>query len=264
MTARSADWDASRYHRVAQPHVAWGASVLERLALNGDELVLDAGCGSGRVTAQLLERLPQGHVIAVDSSPAMLDEARNSLSRYADRLTFLQADLLEIDRQALSKHVDVVFSTAVFHWISNHPRLFQALKAVLKPGGRLIAQCGGGNNLQAFMHATDEVVVRPPFAQYLHGQDLWRFYYSPEQTQANLLHAGFSRADAWLEPSPQTFPSREALADFSRGVVLSSHVSALPEALRDQFVSQVVDQIASRNAGAYQLDYVRLNMHAFA
>jgi trans-aconitate 2-methyltransferase len=262
--ARSADWDASRYHRVAQPHAAWGASVLDRLALHGDEVVLDAGCGSGRVTAQLLERLPNGQVIAVDNSPAMLDEARNTLSRYADRLIFLQADLLEIDQQPLPHPVDVVFSMAVFHWIADHPRLFTALRTVVKPGGRLIAQCGGGNNLQGFMHATDEVVVRPPFAQYLHGKELWRFYYAPEQTRANLLDAGFSHAEAWLEPSPQTFASGEALGDFSRAVVLSSHVSALPEALRDGFVSQVVDQIASRNAGAYQLDYVRLNMHASA
>src|SRR5712691_4444367 len=160
---RAADWDASRYHRVAQPHVTWGASVLERLELSGDEVVLDAGCGSGRVTAQLLERLPRGHVIAADSSPAMLDEARSTLSACADRVTFLQTDLLDIDTN-LQQLVDVVFSTAAFHWIADHPRLFKALHNVLKPGGRLIAQCGGGHNLQGFMHATDEVVVRAPFA----------------------------------------------------------------------------------------------------
>jgi trans-aconitate 2-methyltransferase len=263
MTTRSADWDASRYHRVAQPHAAWGASVLERLELSGEEVVLDAGCGSGRVTAQLLERLPRGHVIAADASPAMLDEARTTLSAFGDQVTYLQTDLLDIDTNMPQK-VDVVFSTAVFHWIADHPRLFRALHTVLKPGGRLIAQCGGGNNLLGFMHATDAVVVREPFAQHLLGKDLWRFYYSPEQTEANLLAAGFERAEAWLEPSPQTFASKAALADFARGVVLSSHVAALPEALRNQFVDKVVDQIASRNAGAYQLDYVRLNMAAFA
>src|SRR3981081_3877322 len=123
MTARNADWDASRYHRVAQPHAAWGASVLERLELSGDGVVLDAGCGSGRVTAQLLERLPRGRVIAADSSPAMLDAARTTLSAFADQVTFLQTDLLAIDTH-LQERVDVVFSTAVFHWIADHPRLF--------------------------------------------------------------------------------------------------------------------------------------------
>src|SRR5919199_6889159 len=110
-----ADWDATRYHRVAQPHVAWGANVLDRLCLAANELVLDAGCGSGRVTAQLLERLPRGHVVAADVSPAMLAEARTVLAAWADRVTFVEADLTVID-QVLPTPVDVVFSTAVFHW----------------------------------------------------------------------------------------------------------------------------------------------------
>jgi trans-aconitate 2-methyltransferase len=240
-----------------------GASVLEGLELTGGEVVLDAGCGSGRVTAQLLERLPRGRVIAADNSPAMLAEARQTLAPFADRVTFLHTDLLDIDNTALS-NVDVVFSTAVFHWIADHRRLFAALRTVLKPGGRLVAQCGGGDNLTSFMHAADEVARREPFQAPLQGKHLWRFFYTPEQTEANLLKAGFLKADAWLEPSPQTFATAEALADFARAVVLCSHVAALPEALRDRFVSQVVDQIASRNAGAFQLDYVRLNLLALA
>src|SRR5438067_13929126 len=93
-----ADWDATRYHRVAQPHAAWGANVLDRLELRGDEVVLDAGCGSGRVTAQLLERLPRGRVIAADLSPAMLAEARSVLQPFGDQVAFVQADLLDVDR----------------------------------------------------------------------------------------------------------------------------------------------------------------------
>src|ERR1700681_3495808 len=99
-TTSPANWDAGSYHQVARPHAAWGATVLDRLRLTGDERVLDAGCGSGRVTAQLLERLPRGHVIAADQSPAMLAEARKTLAAYADahQVTFLEADLLDIDR----------------------------------------------------------------------------------------------------------------------------------------------------------------------
>ena len=256
-----AHWDAARYHRVAQPHAAWGATVLERLDLRGDETVLDAGCGSGKVTAQLLERLPRGQVIAADLSPAMLAEARQTLAPWSAQVTFVEVDLLQIDRH-LPQSVEVIFSTAVFHWIADHPRLFRALHAVVKqPGGRLVAQCGGGSNLAAFMAATDAVVARPPFAAALQDQHLWRHYVSAEQTEATLLEAGFQDAEAWLEPSPQRFPNAAALADYARGVVLTSHVAALPENLRDDFVDQVVDEIKQR-AGDYELDYVRLNMRA--
>jgi len=258
----NANWDAGRYHRVAQPHAKWGASVLDRLELAGDEIVLDAGCGSGRVTAQLLERLPNGKVIAADQSAAMLAEARTTLARWEAQVTFLEADLLQID-QILETPVNVVFSTAVFHWIADHPRLFTALRRVLQPDGYMVAQCGGAGNLAEFMRAADAVAARSPFERILGGLDLWRFFYTPEETEARLLAAGFARARAWLEPSPQHFADQPAIADFCRGVVLTKHVAALPEPLRDDFVAEVVEEVVKRQGGC-TLDYVRLNLDAFA
>jgi trans-aconitate 2-methyltransferase len=256
----AADWDAARYHRVAQPHATWGANVLDRLNLSGDETVLDAGCGSGRVTLQLLERLPRGSVIAADHSPSMLEEARKTLAAHADRVTFLQADLLDI-HQKLHHQVQVIFSTAVFHWINDHPRLFKALRQVLERQGKLVAQFGGGTNLRRFMHAADAVASHEPFANSLSGKHLWRYFATPEETEARLLTAGFAQAQAWLEPSPQSFENHAKMADFCRGVVLSSHLAALPAALRQSFTDQVVDEIARRE-GALTLDYVRLNVDA--
>jgi trans-aconitate 2-methyltransferase len=258
-----AHWDASRYHRVAQPHASWGAAIIDRLALRGDETVLDAGCGSGRVTAQLLDRLPRGRIIAADLSSSMLDQARHTLADQAERVSFVEADLCAIDTALGGQTVDLVFSTAVFHWIADHATLFAALRRVVRDDGRMVAQFGGGQNLAGFMRATDVVVARPPFQAVLGGQQLWRFYYTPEQTEARVLAAGFASAQAWLEPSPQSFADAAALADYCRGVVLTSHVAALPEGLREDFVAQVVDQIA-RSEGAFRLDYVRLNLEAVA
>ena len=79
------DWDAGTYDRVSTPQAAWAEAVLERLPLRGDETVLDAGCGSGRVTAMLLERLPDGHVVAVDAAPSMVEHARAALPATAPR-----------------------------------------------------------------------------------------------------------------------------------------------------------------------------------
>jgi trans-aconitate 2-methyltransferase len=258
-----ANWDARRYHRVAQPHAGWGATIIDRLALRGDETVLDAGCGSGRVTSQLLERLPRGRVIAADLSSSMLAQARQTLADAEERVSFVQADLLAIDTALGQQTVDLVFSTAVFHWIANHPTLFGALRRVLRDDGRMVAQFGGGDNLAGFMRATDAVVARPPFSAVLAEQHLWRFYYSPEQTEARVLAAGFSSARAWLEPSPQSFADSAALADYCRGVVLTAHVAALPDELCEAFVAQVVDEIVQR-AGGFTLDYVRLNLEAVA
>ncbi len=260
----AADWDATRYHRVAQPHAAWGANVLDRLRLCGDEVVLDAGCGSGKVTAQLLERLPHGRVIGADLSPAMLAEARSTLAASDARVTYVQTDLLEVDTAlAQQTPADAIFSTATFHWIDDHARLFAALHRVVKPGGQLVSQFGGGTNLAGFMRATDAVAQRAAYAERLQGKALWRFYYSPEQTRERLERAGFSAVDAWLEPSPQTFKDAASLGDFARAVVLRNHLNALPATLHDAFVAEVTEQVA-RDQGSYELDYVRLNADAAA
>ncbi|MFL5957235.1 MAG: class I SAM-dependent methyltransferase, partial [Solirubrobacterales bacterium] len=80
------EWDATTYDRVSTPQLEWGLRVLDRLPLRGDERVLDAGCGSGRVTARLAERLPRGHVVAVDASAAMVARAREALPPDAEVL----------------------------------------------------------------------------------------------------------------------------------------------------------------------------------
>src|SRR5207247_8512658 len=77
-------WDAATYAVVSDPHVKWAEAVLERLPLRGGETVLDAGCGSGRVTELLVQRLPRGRVIAVDGDANMVAKARERLGARAE------------------------------------------------------------------------------------------------------------------------------------------------------------------------------------
>ena len=135
------DWDARTYDRVADPMARWGAAVLDRLPLDGDETVLDAGCGSGRVTETLVERLPAGKVIALDGSPAMVEAARTRLAPFGDRVDYVVADL-GAPLPLTDASVDAVLSTATFHWVPDHDALFRHLAAVTRPGGWLVAQCG--------------------------------------------------------------------------------------------------------------------------
>ncbi len=143
MSGAARTWDANTYHRVSSPHVEWAQDVLDRLDLRGDETVLDAGCGSGRVTRLLADRLPRGRVIAVDASPQMVARARQELGPDAD----VREGDLETLRLADGERVDAAFSNAVFHWIADHDALFAALAAAMRPGAALSAQCGGAGNV---------------------------------------------------------------------------------------------------------------------
>lgn len=256
--ASQRDWDAVTYHQVALPHERWAQDILDRLPLRGDEVVLDAGCGSGRATRLLLERLPRGRVYGVDRSPAMLSVARAALAPYGDRVRLVEADLLTV---TLPEPVDVVFSNATFHWIRDHAALFANLARLLRPGGWLAAQCGGAGNIAHVMACADRALRRPSFAVHATARaDAWT-YAGPEETRARLEAAGFTDVAAWLEPQPVRFDDVDAFARYLKTVVLGPYLDVLPATLHDAFAAAVVDEDATAGA-ARTVDYVRLNMTA--
>jgi len=243
----SIDWNAASYDKVADPQVRWGAEVLERLPLDGDETVLDAGCGTGRVTELLLARLPRGRVVALDASASMLDQARARLARFGDQIMYVQADLGR--PLPLAAPVDAILSTATFHWVPDHDALFANLVAVLRPGGWLVAQCGGAGNIARFIAVAAS--VDPDFKRNQHN------FQTPEATTARLEREGFTEVRTWLSPAPTPFASTEELEAFIGTVCLRVHLAHLPEAARASFVRAVAARMPEP-----VLDYVRLNITA--
>ena len=251
MNTGAREWDAETYDAVSDPQFEWGMEVLERLELRGDEVAVDAGCGSGRVTVELADRLPDGRVIAVDGSEAMVEKAKE---RLGDRADYLVSDLVEME---LDEPVDLVFSTATFHWIPDHDALFRRMRAALKPGGRLVAQCGGYGNVAEHAQAIAAVAADPEYGQHLsEAKALWNFA-TPEETEPRLAAAGFDGARCWLQPKPVQ-PS-DPLA-FISTVTLGPVLDQLPEEKRRPFAEAVLAQ----EEEPLVLNYVRLNIEAVA
>ena len=241
----SQEWDAVTYDRVADPQARWGAGVIGRLD-PGIRLVLDAGCGSGRVTQQLLDRFPRAHVVALDASAQMLEGSRRRLSGYGPRVSFVQADLRE--PLPLDRPVHAIVSTATFHWVPDHAALFRRLAAALEPGGQLVAQCGGAGNIASVVRAL--AVLGDP----LPGR--WT-YPEPGPERRSLLDAGFVDVQVWLQPEPTAFEPGEPFETFLATVVLREHLALLPEGERLAFVRSVAALLPGPS-----LDYVRLNVVA--
>jgi trans-aconitate 2-methyltransferase len=246
------DWNATSYDTISAPQQAWGATVVERLALEGNETVLDAGAGTGRVTDLVLERLPHGHVIAVDGSPAMCERARERLP--AERTTVICSDLLALE---LPDRVDAIISTATFHWILDHDALFARMRALVRGGGQFIAQCGGSGNIAAVRAAADAVAASEPFAAHLAGmREVWNFA-TPQDTRTALERAGFAVSAIWLAPAPATPPRPREFLETS---VLPLLLDELPAQLRDPFLDELMERLGDEPV----LDYVRLNWDATA
>jgi len=260
--APSREWNSSAYHRLSQPQVSWGKKVLARLRLRGDEIVLDAGCGTGRLTAELLDALPRGRVVGVDLSQNMLGSAREHLlTQSAARVRLVVADLLHLPFAGV---FDGIVSTAAFHWVLDHDQLFGNLRHALRPGGWLEAQCGGGPNLMRLRRRADALGATPRFAAFFSGfREPW-LYQNAEGAAETLRRAGFVNIRTSIEPAPTVLQDAPQYKEFLRNIVLRQHLTLIPtEALRAEFMENLAEQAAADDP-AFSLDYWRLNLSATA
>jgi trans-aconitate 2-methyltransferase len=176
----------------------------------------------------------------------MLREAQRRLAGQSSRVSFIAADLTQ--RLPLGLPVDAILSTATFHWIADHDRLFANLAAAMRSGGVLAAQCGGSGNIarvRAVLKDTGDGWLGP-----------W-FFATPEETRARLLASGFTDVRTWLTEEPVRFDSSSELEGFLATVILGPHLDRLAPEGRDAFVKQVAAGLPDRT-----IDYVRLNIVA--
>jgi trans-aconitate 2-methyltransferase len=256
----SRDWYAAEYEALSGPQTCWGANLLgllERQPLRADDAVIDAGCGTGRVTELLLRYIPDGTMLAVDASEAMVKAASRRFAGDA-RVRVERQDLLRLEA---GDPVDLIFSTATFHWIKDHERLFGQLFRALKPGGRLVAQCGGKGNIARVTSAAEEVMREKRFRDYFEGWEDPKEYADAKTTRARLEAAGFEQVETWLHDEPTLFGSVEELARFLKAVVLGQHLLLLPESEHEPFAAAVAAKVASVEDPPV-MDYVRLNILA--
>lgn len=247
---KPADWDAGTYSRVSIPQRIWSAAVLDRLPLNGEETVLDAGCGTGEVTEALLVKLPEGRVIAVDGSPSMVEKAKERLP--GDRVEVICRDLTELEMDGVADHA---FSNAVFHWIQDHDRLFAGLFRAIRPGGLLVAQCGGEGNVAEIVAALETVRKEDPWQGELADFTApWNFA-GPDETSRRLEAAGFTDIDCSLEERAARPKEPQAFLD-------ASGLAPVRARLSPEMFSAFSDRMMEAMGQPETFQYVRLNIKA--
>ena len=255
----SREWNSAVYHRLSGPQVSWGKKVLSRLRLRGDETVLDAGCGTGRLTCELLRALPHGHVVGVDLSENMLSSAREHLS--SDFVSLVACDLIHLP---FERAFDGIVSTAAFHWVLDHDRLFANLRHALVPGGWLEAQCGGGPNLVTLRNRANALAATPTFARFFAGfHEPWLYQYAEDAAEC-LRRAGFIDVETSIEAAPTILDNSEQYSEFVRNIIFRRHLENIPtEELRAEFMDELTRQ-ASLDDPPFLLDYWRLNLRGRA
>jgi trans-aconitate 2-methyltransferase len=256
--AVKADWDAARYDRVSDPQFEWGRRVVARLDPQPGERVLDLGCGTGRVTAEIATAVRGGLVVGFDRSSAMLAVARRTANASTASTWWVRGDGV---RLPFASKFDAVFTTATLHWIADHAAVFAGIFDALRPGGRLVGQCGGGANLDRLYRRAAALMRTEPFAPWFSAwRNPWHFAL-PEPTHALLHRSGFVDVHASLESAPVTFDDGDAYAEFISCVCVRDHLERMPLELQAAFASALTEA-ASKDTPPYTLDYWRLNIDA--
>jgi len=255
------DWNPKAYAENSSAQANWGAEMHGKLSLHGDETIVDIGCGDGRLTARLAERLPRGHVIGLAASPAMVEHARTTWGDVPG-LEFRQADARSF---TVNEPVDIIVSNAVLHWIPDLVPVFRASKSALKSGGRLLFQMGGTGNVVQVESAAIRVLSRPPWSQWFDGlPPVWHMH-SPEEALGNLVETGLSPVRAELLERDMVHPSIESMLGWMRTTWFSV-VSKAPGNLRERLLREIMDAFLAENPpddeGRTHVRMVRLEVEA--
>jgi trans-aconitate 2-methyltransferase len=252
------EWNAATYHRISNPLFDLGLAVLARVPLAGDEVAVDLGCGTGRLTRELAGRVPRGRVIGIDRSTNMLEQARVHLGgRSAAPIRLVLADAASLP---LHRSVDAVFSTATLHWVPDHPRLFASIYDALRPGGRFVAQCGGGPNIARLRQRIDVLMAQPMFAA---ARSRFRFpwtFADVDTTAVRLREAGFVDGHTSLEPAPIAQRDADAYREFIRNIVCGPYLLAMASDEERTYFVERLTEAAADDDPPFELDYWRLNM----
>jgi trans-aconitate 2-methyltransferase len=286
-------WDARTYDQVSRlVQYRWGQQVLEWRKWRGDEIVMDAGCGSGLLTRRLAKRVPRGKVYAVDIDSNMIKRAKNNL-QFFDNVEIIQSSFTDI---RIPRKLDVVFSNSALHWIQDHRKVFQKFWEMLNPmnvrsknndisissndnnnsesNGQLLIQCGGDGNLQRIISMLERITHLDQFKEYFTDWKQPWYFAKPDDTYKLLQETGYVIARVFSSSDCVILPNRRVYSKFVKTVVLKSYlehlsrdndnpdIDKLKKLFLDVFLGEVEKCGNNNSSASWLLDFVRLNIIA--
>lgn len=202
--------------------------------MQGDESVLDVGCGDGKITADFSTALPKGQVVGVDSSPEMIAYATRiyAVNQYAN-LAFACVDARSLN---FDREFDLCFSNATLHWVDNHQAFLKGASRALRSDGRLVISCGGQGNASDILEVFSELVSSDAWKSYFDTFHNPYFFYGDRDYELWLEKAGFNVGRLELVPKDMTHQGEEGLAAWIRTTWMP-FTNCIPQTKRDTFIT---------------------------
>jgi trans-aconitate methyltransferase len=245
-------WDSGRYDSRHGFVAEYGKGLLEYIPVDKAQKILDLGCGTGVLTTALADRC--GYVLGIDSSTEMIGEAK----RQHPHIEFLVMNALELPYQ---EEWDVVFSNAVFHWISDHDLLLRKIRQALKPSGKLVCEFGAHGNIET-MEEGFRAVLQEMGVAYRSGFN----FPTADAFGALLVQNGFSIEEihAYDRPTPLK-NGEQGLYDWIKQF-FGAELESFPDADQDRIIRSAQEKVRNRlwDGKEWTADYRRLRVIAAA
>ena len=256
-------WNPEDYAKNSDAQLKWARDLRQKLNFQGDESVLDVGCGDGKITADFSVALPKGQVVGIDSSPEMIAYANRTyaISQYPN-LTFECVDARSLD---FDREFDLCFSNATLHWVDDHQSFLSRAIRGLRSGGRLVISCGGEGNALDILQVFSELVSSESWKDYFDVFHNPYFFYGDQDYAKWLEKSGFQIEQLELVPKDMTHLGKEGLAGWIRTTWIP-FTHCVPESKRDNFIANFVETYLERTPldknGLAHVQMVRLEVNA--
>lgn len=262
MTRTSYHWNAEQYAEHSSAQLEWATELIAKLNLEGNESVLDIGCGDGKITAAIAEKLPEGRVLGIDSSAEMIRLARSRFEGGAgNRLNFRQLDVREM---AIEHEFDVIFSNAALHWVRDHASMLKRIARSMKTSGRMLIQMGGKGNAGEILSVFDRL-MEGRWEPWFKNFSLPYGFHSPGDYTAWLTAVGLTPDRVVLIEKDMKQKGKEGLAGWIRTTWLPFQ-ERIPEDRREEFIYDIVETYLSDHPmdseGNVHVKMVRLEVEA--
>lgn len=229
-------WNPQDYAQNSRGQEAWARELLSLVNLQPDDVVLDIGCGDGRTTANIANRVPDGSVVGVDLSADMVAHASRHHGQASNHnLRFQQTDAAALP---FVSEFSVVFSNATLHWVSDQRAAVRGIARALKPGGRFVAQMGGQGTFAEIIATFEHVARTPRWREMVRfGPIPYRFNH-PSAYESWLLECGLQIVECRLIPKDMVHEDTTAFIGWLR-TAWHPYSNGVPLELRDAFLEDV-------------------------
>ena len=256
-------WNPEAYERSSSEQKKWAEEAISKIRINGNERVLDIGCGDGKITAYIASLLPKGSVVGIDNSAEMISFAQSKFPQSNwPNLSFQYGDATDLRYE---DEFDLVVSFACLHWILDQISVLKGIKRSLKFKGKLLVQFGGRGNVGEVLEAVNKKISEDKWARYFKDFTFPYGFFGVEEYKSWLDEVGLRAVRVELIPKDMVQSGIEGLACWIESTWLP-YIVRIPNGLQHNFIHEVAEDYVSThpldNYGQVHVRMVRLEVEA--